>query len=79
MDDGSKSSKGLKLSTNSFTFQDCHLLSQVLYDNFNLKSSVQSAGAPNQYVIYIWKDSMPLLRTIVSPYIIPEMKYKIIE
>jgi ubiquinol-cytochrome c reductase cytochrome b subunit len=79
MDNGTKSSKGLKLSTNSFTFQDCQLLSQVLHNNFNLKSSVQSTGAPNQYIIYIWKDSMPLLRTIISPYIIPEMKYKIIE
>jgi len=53
MNDGSKSSKGLKLSTNSFTFQDCQLISQVLHDNFKLKSSVQSTGAPNQYVIYI--------------------------
>lgn len=79
MDDGTKSFKGLKLSTNSFTFQDCQFLSQVLYDNFHFKSSVQSDGAPNQYVIYILKDSLPLLRTIVSPYIIPSMKYKIID
>jgi ubiquinol-cytochrome c reductase cytochrome b subunit len=117
MNDATKSYKGLKLSTNSFTFQDCDLLVQVLYNNFNLKSSVQalppfsspslppslplgregreqfgeggkgpyskrSAGIPplrHQYVIYIFKESMPLLRTIVLPYIIPEMKYKIIE
>jgi ubiquinol-cytochrome c reductase cytochrome b subunit len=76
---GTKSSKGLKLRTNSFTFQDCELLSRVLNDNFNLKSTVKSAGAPNQYVIYIWKESMPLLRNIVSPHIIPAMKYKITE
>jgi ubiquinol-cytochrome c reductase cytochrome b subunit len=79
MDNGTKSSKGLKLITKSFTFKDCQFLSQVLQDNFNLKSSVQSAGSPNQYFIYILKESMPLLRTIVSPYIIPSMKYKIIE
>lgn len=79
MDDGSKASSGLKLSTNSFTYSDCLLLVKTLNDNFALKSSVQSAGAPNQYCIYIWKESMPLLRSIVSPYIIPEMKYKIIE
>ena len=78
MNDASKSSKGFKLCTNSFTFQDCQCLSQVLQDNFNLKSSVKSAGAPNQYFIYIHKESMPLLITIVSPYILPSMKYKII-
>ena len=79
MDDGTKISKGLKLCTNSFAYSDCVLLTKVLNDNFSLKSSVQSAGTPNQYVIYIWKESMPLLRTIISPYIIPEMKYKIID
>lgn len=79
MDDGTKVSKGLKLCTNSFYYSDCVLLVKVLNDNFSLKSSIQSAGAPNQYNIYIWKESMPLLRSIISPYIIPEMKYKIIE
>lgn len=79
MDDATKASKGLKFCTNSFSYSDCVLLVKVLYDNFGLKSSVQSAGAPNQYVIYVWKESMPLLRSIVSPYIIPEMKYKINE
>jgi hypothetical protein len=53
MDDGSKASSGLKLSTNSFTYSDCLLLVKALNDNFSLKSTVQSAGAPNQYCIYI--------------------------
>jgi ubiquinol-cytochrome c reductase cytochrome b subunit len=79
MDDGSKVSKGLKLSCNAFTYSECVLLVKVLNDNFGLKSTVQSAGADNQYHIYIWKESIPLLRKIISPYIIPSMKYKIIE
>jgi hypothetical protein len=53
MDDGSRSSKGLKLATNSFSYSECLHLTLVLYDNFQLKATVQSAGAPNQYVIYI--------------------------
>lgn len=77
MDDGSKVSKGLKFSTNSFTFEECTHLSDVLYKNFKLKSSVQSAGAKDQYIVYIWKESMKDLVSIVFPYIIPEMKYKI--
>ena len=34
MDDGSISSKGLKLATNSFTYEDCMFLTSVLYNNF---------------------------------------------
>lgn len=78
MDDGGKLGQGLKLSTNSFSFSDCNFLVKVLYENFKLKASVQSAGVENQYIIYIWKDSMPLLREIVLPYVHPSMKYKLI-
>jgi hypothetical protein len=53
MDDGAKVSKGLKFSTNSFTFEECVRLTNTLYNNFNLKASVQSAGTENQYIIYI--------------------------
>ena len=79
MDDGSKVGKGLKFSSNCFTYDECLNLVKVLSKNFNLKASVQSAGAKDQYIIYIWKESMDDLRYIVSPFIIPEMKYKIIE
>jgi len=78
MDDGSKVSQGLKLCTNSFTYNDCLKLVNVLNYNFNVKATVQSAGSKDQYIIYIWKESMQKVRNIVSPYIIPEMKYKII-
>lgn len=78
MDDGTKSSKGLKFSTNSFTYDECLLLTNVLYNNFNIKATVQSAGAKDQYVVYVWKESMSILYNIVQPYIIPEMKYKIL-
>ena len=77
MDDGCKVGKGLKFSTNSFSYNECLNLVKALNDNFNLKASVQSAGSNDQYVIYIWKESMNDLRNIVSTYIIPEMKYKI--
>ena len=77
MDDGAKVGKGLKFSTNSFNYNECLILVKALNDNFNIKASIQSAGSNNQYIIYIWKESMVNLRNIVSPYIIPEMKYKI--
>lgn len=77
MDDGGKVGQGLKLSTNSFSYSDCNLLVEVLYKKFNVKASVQSTGVYNQYNIYIWKESMPLLREIVLPYVHSSMKYKL--
>jgi hypothetical protein len=53
MDDGAKVGKGLKFSSNSFTYEECLRLVNALDNNFNLKASVQSAGAENQYIIYI--------------------------
>ncbi len=76
-DDGCKIGSGLKLCTNSFTYADCLLLVKVLFDNFNIKSTIQSAGKIDQYHIYIWKESMPLLRETVLPYVHPSMKYKL--
>lgn len=78
MDDGSKVGKSLKFSTNSFTYGDCLKLITVLNNNFGLKCTIQSAGAADQYIIYVRKESMHTLRNIVYPYIIPEMRYKII-
>lgn len=78
MDDGSKVGNSLKLCTNSFTYNECLILIKVLNDNFNIKATIQATGAINQYNIYIRKQSMINLRNIVSPYIIPNMKYKII-
>jgi hypothetical protein len=53
MDDGIKVSRGLKLNTSSYTYSDCILLVNVLYENFSLKAGIQSAGPPNQYNLYI--------------------------
>lgn len=67
----------MKWSTNSFTYEDCLLLSKVLSDKYGLKTSVHSAGAPNQYVIYVFKESMPLLRDIVKPHMVSSILYKL--
>lgn len=77
MDDGGRVGKGLKFATNSFSYDDCLLLSNVLFDKYNLRTSVQSAGVPNQYIIYVFKESMPTLRELVQPYIVSSMLYKL--
>ena len=76
--DGShQKGQGIKLATNSFSFEECKFLATIISKKYNLKTSVVRTGTPNQWCITIWKESMPLLRQIVNPYFIPEMKYKL--
>lgn len=69
--------QGISLATNSFTPEECKYLACILTNKYNLKTSVVKTGVPNQWRISIWKESMPVLISIVSPYFIPEMEYKL--
>ena len=77
MDDGARVGSGLKLSTNSFSFEDTTRLVLILNKLYGIKSSVQSAGYLNQYIIYIWSESMLKLRQLVKPYMVSSMLYKL--
>jgi ubiquinol-cytochrome c reductase cytochrome b subunit len=80
MDDGCKNGSGLRLATNCFTYAECLKLINLMHSKYGLKATVISAGNPtkDQFCIYIWKRSMNDLRAIVSPHIVPSMRYKII-
>jgi ubiquinol-cytochrome c reductase cytochrome b subunit len=78
MNDGAKVGNVLKFSTNSYTYNDCLILVKALNDNFNINAFIQLAGAKDQYIISICKESMDDLRKIVNPYIIPSMRHKLI-
>jgi ubiquinol-cytochrome c reductase cytochrome b subunit len=77
MDDGSVASSGLKIATNSFTQAEVQMLCDILKRKYNLMATINSAGVPNQYNIYISKYSMEALSNIVVPYMHPSMYYKI--
>ena len=78
MQDGSRQKgQGISIASNSFTYKDCIFLANILTNKYNLKTSVIKTGTVDQWRISIWKESMPLLSQIVSPYIIPEMEYKL--
>lgn len=66
---------GLILCTDSYTLEDVVRLINVLIIRYNLECSLRRAS--NKYRIYIKKRSMPLLRSIVSPYMHNTMLYKI--
>ena len=76
MDDGSKQGKGLHISVYAFTNEDVDKLMFVLQDKFNLRCSIHY-NRDNKPRIFIFKESMENLITLVKPYFIGEMLYKL--
>lgn len=77
MDDGTKSGKGLTLATNSFPEKDVQVRSLFLKTKYGLQNRVNRCGKENQYVIYIWAESMPTRISVVRLYMIEGMLYKL--
>jgi len=48
MGDGSKVGKGLKFCKNCFLVEDLKILQSALEKRYQLPTTIQSAGAPNQ-------------------------------
>jgi hypothetical protein len=67
----------LKIATNSYTLQEVEYLCKVLNDKYQFYTRPQSAGVPNQYVIYFPKNSMESLSKLIKPYMVPSMYYKL--
>jgi len=76
MDDGSRQGSGLHISVYGFSNQDVDKLMFTLQDKFNLKCSIHY-NRDNKPRIYIFKESMDTLITLVKPYFIKEMLYKL--
>ena len=76
MDDGSKHGDGLHISVYSFSSVDVDKLMFTLQDKFNLKCSIHN-NRDNKPRIYIFKESMDTLISLVKPYFIKEMLYKL--
>ena len=76
MDDGSLHGQGLHISTYSFSDEDINKLLFVLQSKFNHKCSIYY-NRDKKPRIYIFKESMDQLRSLVSEYFIKEMLYKL--
>ena len=76
MGDGSAKSHGLILCTDSFSLTDTVRLMNVLILRYGLECNLYKKR-DNQYRIFIYHSSMPLLRTIVTPYFHSSMLYKL--
>ena len=76
MNNGSRSGKGLKLTTNNFTYDECKILQDKLIILYDFKISQHKTGVFNQYNQYLHKESVNKCYSIISKYIHPSMKYK---
>ena len=85
MDDGGwlKDSKSVRIATNNFSLQEVELLKEIFKVKFDLDCRIQmlskkGGNTPkDKYSIYIRVSSLPKLRQLVLPFIIPSMKYKL--
>lgn len=78
MDDGSLQNKGLHLNTYGFTNQDILHLKSTLENMFGentLKCSIHKHKKGAR--IYIWEESMELVRHNISQFMHKDMLYKI--
>ncbi len=78
MDDGSLQNKGLHLNTYGFTLPDVLLLKSTLenmFGEYSLKCSIHNHSKGKR--IYIWEESMELLRDNISQFMHEDMLYKI--
>ena len=78
MDDGSLQNKGLHLNTYGFTQQDLFLLKTTLENMFGentLKCTIHKHQKGER--IYIWEESMELVRNNLSQFMHKDMQYKI--
>ena len=76
MDDASKHGTGLHINVYAFSYSDVDKLMFALQDKFNLKCSIHY-NRDNKPRIYLFKKSMDHLITLVKPYFINEMLYKL--
>jgi LAGLIDADG DNA endonuclease family len=80
MGDGNALSHGLIICTNSFSAQDVVRLMSVLMIRYRLECTItlKRQNEKIEYMIYIRQRSIPLLKSIVFPYMHSSMMYKVL-
>lgn len=77
MADGSGTYHGsFRLASHSFSKEENLMLCELLYKTYSIKATIHHEKAKNLYYIYIWKQSTPLFKSIINPYIKDSCQYK---
>ena len=77
MDDGGWTNNGVRIATNSFELKEVELLNETIKSKYNLETTIQKIWIKNQYSIYIKKQSINDIRSILVPYMHSSMLYKL--
>jgi hypothetical protein len=77
MDDGGASSAGVTIATHHLEKHQVIKLKQALKNRYGLESTLHSKKNQTQWVLYFPKSQCDRLLTLVEPYIVPTMKYKL--
>lgn len=77
MDDGSSKGKGASIATNCFTLEEVNFLCKVLKSKYNIIAKSNKSGKDKGHIIYIHSNSMKLFTSIVKPYLLPSLYYKL--
>jgi hypothetical protein len=75
MDDGAADYAGLTFQTHSFRTEETSRLAAALRAEYGLHTSVRANRG--SAIVYVTAESMPRLREIVKPHILPEFEYKL--
>ena len=76
MDDGSRSGGSLYLNTQQFSMQDQKILQNILLNQFDIHSGLNRDK--EYWRIRVVTADAPKFSSIVRPYIIPSMEYKLV-
>ncbi len=76
MCDGTNDDGGLLLCTDNFTMQEVCTLIGILHYNFGFDCTLRKTDK-GHYRIYIRRSSMPELRALVAPFMLPQFMYKL--
>lgn len=79
MDDGSLQNKGLHLNVYGFSYNEVVLLKSTLETLFNPNAFIKCSihNHKKGYRLYIWEESMIIVRNHISQYMHKDMLYKI--
>ena len=77
MDDGSKCGSSVKIATNCFSSEEILYLCEILGNKYKITTSIISGGKNKGYCIYIYKCSLLQFSSIVKPFILPSLYYKL--
>jgi quinolinate synthase len=76
MDDGAADYAGATFQTHNFSEDEVRLLARSLGERYEL--AVRLRQNKSRWILYVAASQMPKLQKIVEPYMLEELKYKLV-